>query len=480
MTALPKIKKRNGTIVDFNEEKIVSAVSRAFLEVLKDLHGGDALAIGALVTSAVRLRYAGTAAIPSVEEIQDLVEHGLMERGYYDVAKAYIIYRYEHTKIRQEAQEEVAKKIEERELLIVKRDGTREIFSVEKIRKTLEASITPENRSAIDVDSVIAQVQREVYDGISTSEIDRTLIMVARAMIERDPAYNQLAAQLLLNSLYTDAFGTDSVSIISSDFDTAYRTAFVDNVKRATELKLLDARILSFDLSKMSAALRPERDRLFKYIGVATLSDRYLLNDRLKKRSLETPQMLYMRVAMGIALNEKENREAWAIRFYEILSTMRFVPSTPTLFHAGMPRAQLSSCYLNTVEDDLDHIFKVYGDNAQMSKWAGGIGTDWTNLRSTGAVIKKAGITSQGVIPFLKIANDVTVAINRSGRRRGATAVYLETWHYDIEDFLELRKNTGDERRRTHDMNTANWIPDLFMKRVREDGEWTLFSPDET
>ncbi len=480
MTTLPKIKKRNGTIADFNQEKIVSAVSRAFLEVLKDLHSEDALAIGALVTSAVKLRYAGTAAVPSVEEIQDLVEHALMERGYYDVAKAYIIYRYEHTKIRQEAQEEVAKKIEERELLIVKRDGTREIFSVEKIRKTLNASIAPENQSVVDVDFFIAQVQREVYDGISTEEIDRTLIMVARAMIERDPAYNQLAAQLLLNSLYADAFNGDAVSITSPDFDATYRQTFVANVKRAVELKVLDERILSFDLSKLSAALRPERDRLFKYIGVATLSDRYLLNDRVHKRVLETPQMLYMRVAMGIALNEKENREAWAIRFYEILSTMRFVPSTPTLFHAGMPRAQLSSCYLNTVEDDLDHIFKVYGDNAQMSKWAGGIGTDWTNLRATGALIKKAGITSQGVIPFLKIANDVTVAINRSGRRRGATAVYLETWHYDIEDFLELRKNTGDERRRTHDMNTANWIPDLFMKRVREDGEWALFSPDET
>ncbi|MBI3574010.1 ribonucleoside-diphosphate reductase subunit alpha [Candidatus Kaiserbacteria bacterium] len=480
MTTLQKIKKRNGSIVDFNQEKIVSAVGRAFLEVLKDIHAEDSAAIGALVASAVKLRYAGTAAVPSVEEIQDLVEHALMERGYYDVAKAYIIYRYEHTKIRQEEREAVAEKIEKRELLIVKKNGEREIFSVEKIRKTVEASVLPEHVRDIDVDSLIVQVQREVYDGITTEEIGRTLIMVTRAMIERDPAYNQLAAQLLLNSLYANVFGAESVSIVSPDFDSSYRMSFIANVKRAVELKQLDERILSFDLSKIASALRPERDRLFKYIGVATLSDRYLITDREAKRKLETPQMLYMRVAMGLALNEKENREAWAIRFYEMLSTMRFVPSTPTLFHAAMPRAQLSSCYLNTVEDDLDHIFKVYGDNAQMSKWAGGIGTDWTNLRATGALIKKAGITSQGVIPFLKIANDVTVAINRSGRRRGATAVYLETWHYDVEDFLELRKNTGDERRRTHDMNTANWIPDLFMKRVREDADWTLFSPDET
>lgn len=479
MTITQKTKKRNGTIVDFNQEKIVSAVSRAFLEVLQDPHVDDSRAIGDTVASAVRLRYAGTAAIPSVEEIQDLVEHALMERMYFDVAKAYIIYRYEHSKIRQEQQEEVVKKIEERGLLIKKADGTREIFSIDRIRKTLEFSVLPENAKSVDIDSLVAQIQREVYDGITTAEIERTLIMVARSMIERDPAYNQLAAQLLLNSLYNGVLKVDAISIAPADFDATYRAAFVENVKRAVTLKQLDERVLSFDLSKLAAAIRPERDRLLKYMGVATLSDRYFIKDREFSRSLETPQMLYMRVAMGVALNEKENREAWVIRFYEMLSTLRFVPSTPTLFHSGMPRAQLSSCYLNTVEDDLDHIFKVYGDNAQMSKWAGGIGTDWTNLRSTGAYIKKAGITSQGVIPFLKIANDVTVAINRSGRRRGATAVYLESWHYDVEDFLELRKNTGDERRRTHDMNTANWIPDFFMKRVREGGDWTLFSPDE-
>lgn len=479
MVTLQKTKKRNGTIVDFNKEKIVSAVSKAFLEVLQDAHAEDAAQIGEAVASAVRLRYAGTAAIPSVEEIQDLVEHSLMERAYFDVAKAYIIYRYEHAKIREEKQDEVVKKIEERGLLIMKRNGEREIFSIDRIRKTFEFSILPENARAVDIDAMTLQVQREVYDGITTKEIERTLIMVARSMIERDPAYNQLAAQLLLNSLYNDVLHTDAVTIVSGDFDATYRAAFIGNVKRAVELKQLDERLLSFDLSKMAAALRPERDRLLKYIGVATLTDRYFIKDKETRQPLETPQMLAMRVAMGLALNEKENREAWAIRFYEMMSTLRFVPSTPTLFHSGMPRAQLSSCYLNTVEDDLDHIFKVYGDNAQMSKWAGGIGTDWTNLRATGGWIKKAGITSQGVIPFLKIANDVTVAINRSGRRRGATAVYLESWHYDVEDFLELRKNTGDERRRTHDMNTANWIPDLFMKRVREGGDWTLFSPDE-
>ncbi len=482
MIALQKIKKRNGTIADFNREKIISAVSKAFIDVANDARADESKAIGDTVVSAVSLKYAGTAALPSVEEVQDLVEHALMERGFYDVAKSYIIYRYEHAKIREEKQEEVVKKIEERALLVVKSNGEREIFSVDKIRKTLEWSILPEYKESINMDAFIEQVQREVYDGIATSEVERTMIMVARSMIERDPAYNQLAAQLLLNSLYVSVFKSDTLTIVSSDFDTKYRNAFIENTKKAASMKILDERMLGYDLSKLAAALRPERDRLLKYMGVATLSDRYLIQDRTnpkEKRPLETPQTLYMRVAMGLALNEKENREAWVIRFYEMLSSHRFVPSTPTLFHSGLVRAQLSSCYLNTVDDDLDNIFKVYGDNAQMSKWAGGIGTDWTNIRGTGAVIKKAGITSQGVIPFLKIANDVTVAINRSGRRRGATAVYLESWHYDVEDFLELRKNTGDERRRTHDMNTANWIPDLFMKRVREDGQWTLFSPDE-
>mgnify|MGYP001579980538 CR=1 FL=1 len=479
MTTLQKIRKRNGSIADFDHVKIVSAVKKAFFEVLNDPHEADTNAIGALVSSAVRLRYAGTAQIPSVEEVQDLVERALMERGYFDVAKSYIIYRYEHAKIREVEREEIVKKIEERGLLVLKKNGEREIFSVEKIRKNIEISILPGHAGAIDIDAVVQQVQREVYDGITTAEIDRTLIMVARSMIERDPAYNQLAAQLLLNTIYEDVLKEDSISIASPNFDATYRTAFMTNIRRAVGKHLLDERMLSFDLKKLAAALLPERDRLLKYMGVATLSDRYFLADRVNKEPFEVPQFFWMRVAMGLALNEKENREAWVIRFYEMVSSLRYVPATPTLFHSGTPVSQLSSCYLNTVEDDLEHIFKVYGDNAQMSKWAGGIGTDWTNIRGTGSVIKKAGITSQGVIPFLKIANDVTVAINRSGRRRGATAVYLESWHYDIEDFLELRKNTGDERRRTHDMNTANWIPDLFMKRVREDGQWTLFSPDE-
>lgn len=477
-----KIKKRNGAIVDFTAEKISIAVQKAFLDVRNDPHTDDAKEVSELVTQQVKAEFEGSANLPSVEDVQDRVERALMERDFYDVAKNYIIYRYEHAKIREEKKQEVAKKIEERGLLITKRSGQKDIFSIDKVRTLVEQSIAEENKNDINVDAILEQVQREVYDGITTEDLDRTLIMVVRSMIERDPAYDQLAARLQLNMLYKEVFQHDTISHVSNDFVVTYQESFVKNIKKGVDMKLLDERMLNFNLEKLAQSIKPDRDSIFKYMGVNTLNDRYFVFDRTGKQkvSLEAPQIFYMRIAMGLALAEKEHHDEWAVRFYDMISTQRYVPSTPTLFHSGTPRPQLSSCYLNTVEDDLDHIFKVYGDNAQLSKWAGGIGTDWTNIRGTGALIKKANITSQGLIPFLKIANDVTVAINRSGRRRGATAVYLETWHYDIIDFLELRKNTGDERRRTHDINTANWIPDLFMKRVREGKEWTLFSPDET
>jgi ribonucleoside-diphosphate reductase alpha chain len=479
MASLLKIKKRNGSIVDFDSAKITRAIEKAFFEVIKDKKPEESAAISTAVLEMVTSRYGGSANFPNVEEIQDLVERALMTRGYFEVAKAYIIYRYEHAKLREEKVEEIQKQIEERALLITKKDGSKEIFSIDRIKKTLEASLTAESRPAVDTEMIVAQVQREIYDGITSAELERTLIMVVRSLIERDPAYAQLAAQLALNIIYGDAFRDSTVTLQSPQFADVYRSSFVANIKRGVELKAYDERLLTFDLARVAAAIDPTRDQLLRYLGVATLQDRYFVKDIQTKKYLEAPQHFWMRIAIGIALAEKDKREEWAIQFYNVISKLHFVPSTPTLFHAGLPHPQLSSCYLNVVEDDLEHIFKVYGDNAQLSKWAGGIGTSWSKLRATGALIKKAGIHSQGVIPFLKIANDVTVAINRSGRRRGATAVYLESWHYDIEEFLELRKNTGDERRRTHDMNTSNWIPDLFMKRVREDGQWTLFSPDE-
>jgi len=471
-----KIKKRNGTIVDFTTDKISTAIEKAFLSVLHDAHRDEAAAISRSVSEAIDKRFGATALIPSVEDIQDLVENALMNRGYFAVAKHYIIYRYEHNKEREARKQEVLEKIESRELSIKKADGTMVPYSAEKILKTLHYVIKSD--SGIDTAGIAKQADLELFDGISTKDITRTLIMVTRSMIEIDPEYSAVAARLLLASIYKETIGASNLDY--TNFIGSYRSGFIRNIKESVELKKLDESILSYDLEAIADMLDPKRDHHLQYLGLQTLADRYFVRVSDKGRMLESPQYFFIRVAMGLAQNEKpEHRMQWVREFYDVMSELHYVPSTPTLFNAGSPFPQLSSCYLNTVVDDLDHIFKVYGDNAQLSKWTGGIGTDWTNLRGTGALIKKAGIHSQGVIPFLKIANDVTVAINRSGRRRGATCAYLETWHYDIEEFLELRKNTGDERRRTPDMNTANWIPDLFMKRIREDGEWTLFSPDE-
>ncbi len=475
MAIIEKIQKRNGVIADFEPAKITKAVSKAFEATLGDPRLSDAEIITKGVVAELSRRFEGSVNIPGVEYIQDLVERSLMERGYFGVAKAYIIYRYEHEKQREERKQEIVKKIDEEGLTIIKRSGATEVFSIEKIHTTLRYA--SEGLKDIDLERIAQQVKSEVHEGITTKDISRTLIMVARSMIEMDPGYAMLAARLLRISLYKEAIGEAYIDF--KELDRTYREAFVRNMKRAVELKKLDTRLLDYDLTALSKILIPERDDLLLYLGLQTLADRYFIKDSENGSFLEVPQFMWMRVAMGLSLEESDKMKR-VEEFYEVMSTLHFVPSTPTLFHAGTPHAQLSSCYLNTVHDDLNHIFKVFGDNAQLSKWAGGIGTDWTDLRATGALIKTAGIHSQGIIPFLKVANDVTVAINRSGRRRGATCVYLEIWHYDFDDFLELRKNTGDERRRTHDMNTASWVPDLFMKRIREDGAWTSFSPDET
>ena len=471
MNGIQKIKKRNGNIVVFEEGKIFEVMKKAFaakgVSITDDVLEQMKNRVVAQVLKSDDPSY-----IPDVERVQDVVEQTIMERGYFNVAKAYILYRFEHSK---ERTQHVIEKIEERALLVEKRDGRAEPFSLEKMKKSI-LHYTYGIENEVNVDDIVTQCRSEIYDGIKTVDVARAIIMVVRSMIERDHAYSILASRLLLSGIVKDIIGVGVIDY--TKLDEQYRGAFVQSVKRAVELKKLDERLLSFDLQKMASALFPERDDLLRYIGTQTLNDRYFIRDTERNMSLETPQFMWMRIAMGLSIAERD-KEDRAISFYTMMSTLRFIPSTPTLFHSGTPHPQLSSCYLNTVSDDLDHIFKVFGDNAQLSKWAGGVGTDWTNIRGTGSLIKTAGIHSQGVIPFLKIANDVTVAINRSGRRRGATCVYLETWHYDIEDFLELRKNTGDERRRTHDMNTANWIPDLFMKRVRDDEYWTLFSPDE-
>jgi len=468
-----EITKRNGTKVPFDEGKIIIAMRKAFsqentsvtddvLQQMMDRVTAKLEGVCAAITEGP---------CPTVEQVQDLVEETLMERGYFVVAKHYILYRFKQTEGRKD---EVVKEIEENRLMIKTAEGE-EQFSRDNVRDYV-ATFVVGLEEDINLDGVVNQIEREVFDGISTIELTKLVTLVLRSKVELDPAYSQVAARQLCGRVYEEAIAPD-LTPATKGFEKKYRDAFARNIKIAVTDKKLAKNMLDFDMSKIAAAIVPERDDLFRYLGVETLTDRYFIR-AADGHLLEAPQYMWMRVAMGLAMNE-EDKEARAIEFYEIMSTLRFVPSTPTLFHAGTAHPQLSSCYLNVVEDDLNHIFKVFGDNAQLSKWAGGIGTAWTKLRATGGIVGSTGITSQGVIPFLKISNDVTVAINRSGRRRGATCVYMENWHYDFLDFLELRKNTGDERRRTHDMNTASWISDLFMKRVKEDGEWTLFSPEE-
>ena len=358
-------------------------------------------------------------------------------------------------------------------LIVVKRNGDRVSFDKQKIRASiLRAAAGCEQDISIDL--IQAEVLRNIYDSITTREIEQAMIMAAVSFIEQDTAYDKVATRLILQKSYREAFGE---SVARTDAADYVKKAFIRGIKLGIEYKILSPKLLEFDLERLAEVIKIERDDLLSYLGLQTLYDRYFF--KVNKQKAETPQAFWMRIAMGLALNE-ENKEEKVIEFYETFSSLRYISSTPTLFHSGYLRPQLSSCYLSTVSDDLHHIFKVIGDNAQLAKWAGGIGNDWTNIRGTGSIIKSIHATSQGVIPYLKIVNDVVVAITRSGIRRGGTCVYLETWHIDVEDFIDLRRNTGDERRRTHDMNTANWVPDLFMKRVEQDADWTLFSPHET
>jgi ribonucleoside-diphosphate reductase alpha chain len=478
MAILQIIKKRNGDVVPFDASKIETVIKKAFLGVTRDEKAPVAKHIAELVAKELELEaITRDGYVPTVEHTQDLVEKHIMSAGFYDVAKAYIIYRYERSKEREEVKQETLEKVEEGGLYITKKNGSKQKFNLEKVRTSVLHVIHGYEKD-VSVDQIVNQVKLEVFEGMSTKEISKALVMTIRSMIEQDPAYSYIASRLVLAQVNEDLLGS---ALDYKNIEAQYREKFVAGIKKGVERGLLDVRMSDFDMKRLSDALVPSRDELFMYLGSQTLYERYLVRDvEGDGKIIEHIQGFWMRVAMGVALAEKElERTTRAIEFYEAMSTLRFVPSSPTLFHAGTKHPQLSSCYLNTVGDSLESIFKVYSDNAQLSKWAGGIGSDWTSVRASGSLVKKSGIKSNGIIPFLKIANDVTVAINRSGRRRGATCVYLENWHYDVEEFLELRKNTGDDRRRTHDMDTALWISDLFMKRAQEDGEWTLFTPDE-
>jgi len=462
--------KRSGEVVGFDYTRIFNAIGAAIKAGDEEYSDIQVSELTSEIEEEILTRF--TEFYPNVENIQDIVEKHLIRADMFTVARRYIIYRAERSKEREQQREKVAQKAELGKLKIRKKDGRTVLFNPQKIRQTISKACEGYS-TTISPDLIVKELTRNIFDGASTSDIERALILSATAFIERDPDYSKLSAKLFLQRLYKEAM---EVSVNEDTIDAEYRRTFIDGIKFGTENNYLDKRLLEFDLEKLSNALSLEKDDLFQFIGIQTLYERYFLKDN--ERRFELPQAFWMRVAMGTAMNEKD-KEARALEFYNILSSMEFVSSTPTLFHSGTPHPQLSSCYLTTISDDLSHIFKCVGDNAQLSKWSGGLGNDWTNIRATGSRINSTNVDSQGVIPFLKIANDVTVAINRSGKRRGATCAYLETWHLDIEDFLDLRRNTGDDRRRTHDMNTANWIPDLFMKRVVEEKEWTLFSPEE-
>ncbi|EFB42054.1 hypothetical protein pah_c016o113 [Parachlamydia acanthamoebae str. Hall's coccus] len=410
-----------------------------------------------------------------IEKIQDLVEKELMQEGYHQVARGYILYREERKRAR--AFKETAIPANEQvksTLYVTYPDGTKSPLNTQKMQSKMEHACA-DFKELCNPQELIEEMLKHLYDGVLFKELNESAIFSARSKIEKEPAYNYVAARLLLQDIYNEVFEQECHP---SEVANLHVSHFEQYIRKGVMAKRLTPELFGYDLEKLAQNLDSSRDKLFTYIGVQTLYDRYLIH--VKNDRIETPQYFWMRVAMGLALNEKENREERAIEFYNVLSQFHFISSTPTLFNSGSLHPQLSSCYLSTVQDDLVNIFKVIADNASLSKWSGGIGNDWTNIRATGATIHGTNGLTQGVVPFLKVANDTAVAVNQGGKRKGAVCAYLETWHLDIEDFVELRKNTGDERRRTHDMNTANWIPDLFMKRVREQSVWTLFNPSDT
>lgn len=467
---MPKtIIKRTGQTVPFDRSRIENAIQKCF-----DSFGRVPEVTVALLATQVVNIVAAKYPAPTVENVQDTVEMVLQAAGEFEAAKRYILYRQQRAEMRDlAASAGISAKVETAPFLVVKRDGSKEAFQEKKLEAFMRSAVEG-FEDTVDLTSLVRLAVASIYDGISSQEIARLGYLTTKSFIEKNSIYDRVTVRLFLTTLYKEVIGK---KYRQEELVKVYQQAFVDNLKFAVEIGKVTPEVLEFDLDLLSRHLDMEKDSLFTYRGLQTLYDRYFLANG--ERRLETPQAFWMRVAIGLSLKEKD-REKWAIKFYKNLSTLKFVSSTPTLFQAATTYPQLSSCYLTTISDDLVHIFKCLSDNAQLSKWSGGLGNDWSSLRATGALIKKTGVASQGVIPFLRIANDTTVAINRSGKRHGATCAYLETWHLDIEDFLDLRRNTGDERRRTHDMNTSNWIPDLFMKRVAADQDWTLFSPDET
>ncbi len=479
---LIKVIRRNGTVTPFDANKIAVAMTKAFLAVEGDTAAGSSR-IHEKVTALTKkiadtfVRRMHTGGTIHIEEIQDQVELELMRTAEYKVAKAYVLYREERRRVREQEQKQKEAESKTFNLHVTLADGTVKPLDMDALQAQVQHACA--GLGSVSSEQIIEDVKRNLFDKVPVREVNKALVMSARIMIEKEPNYTYVAARLLLDDLRREAFDFLSLKhnqnlAENQNFYADYLEAYLD---AGIKHELLDPKLKSFNLDEICAAIKPERDLLFTYLGLQTLYDRYFIHWDGKR--FELPQAFFMRVAMGLALNEKE-KEKRAIEFYNLLSSFDFMSSTPTLFNSGTLRPQLSSCYLTTVPDDLDGIYSAIKDNALLSKYAGGLGNDWTNVRAMGARIKGTNGKSQGVVPFLNVANATAVAVNQGGKRKGAVCAYLETWHKDIEEFLELRKNTGDERRRTHDMNTANWIPDLFMQRVAENKDWTLFSPDET
>jgi ribonucleoside-diphosphate reductase alpha chain len=477
--------RRNGKLTSFDKDKIAIAMTKAFLAV----EGGQAAAstrvhetveqLTDLVVGTLTRRQPDGGTF-HIEDIQDQVELAMMRNGEQKIARAYVLYREERATARAQCKIDPRQEVQddERIELNVKRsDGSIEPLDTRRLQIIINEAC--EGLESVSAERVFDETLKNLFDGVASKDVGPTVVMSARGLIDREPEYSQVAARLLLDGLRTESLsfiGDGLPNATFAEMKERYCGYFGAYIKRAAKLELVDTELLKFDLEQLGQALKPERDQQFTYLGLQTLYDRYFIH--YGDVRFELPQAFYMRVAMGLAINEVQ-REERAIEFYDLLSSFDFMSSTPTLFNSGTLRPQLSSCYLTTVPDDLDGIFSAIKDDAMLSKFAGGLGNDWTRVRGMGSHIKGTNGKSHGVVPFLKVANDTAVAVNQGGKRKGAMCAYLETWHLDIEDFLDLRKNTGEERRRTHDMNTANWIPDLFMKRVAEEGQWTLFSPCE-
>ena len=475
-----RVIKRNGKVVAFEDDKIKVAITKAFLAT----ESGNAAAserihkkVNQLTENVVEVfqRRMPSGGTLHIEEIQDQVELQLMRSEELDVAKSYILYRAERTQERKKEKLEIELP-DTPSINITKSDGTVVPLDVEKVAGLISDAC--ENLDEVSINEVLDEALKNLYDGVSIADMRTSLVMSARTKVEKEPNYSFVTARILMDQIRSEALNFLNIAEESTyqEMEKYYPEAFKAYIDKGIELDILNPELKTFDLDKLSQAIDHTRDNQFTYLGLQTLYDRYFIHcDDVR---YELPQVFFMRVSMGLAL-EEENREERAIEFYRLLSSFDYMSSTPTLFNSGTKKPQLSSCYLTTIPDDLDGIFSAMKDNALLSKWAGGLGNDWTPVRAMNSYIKGTNGKSQGVVPFLKVANDTAVAVNQGGKRKGAMCGYLETWHLDIEEFLELRKNTGDERRRTHDMNTANWVPDLFMKRVEQDENWTLFSPGE-